>query len=107
MKIADVEAIPIAYPEPNDFNAIRHVCLVRIRADDGTVGWGEAVTMWEEASLATAAIISGMAELMIGQNPAGQWRHSEPPLRPSLVGTATKEGSPASLSLLSTSRCGI
>ncbi len=27
MKIAKVEAIPVSYPEPNDFNALRHLCL--------------------------------------------------------------------------------
>jgi hypothetical protein len=25
MKIAKVEAIPVSYPEPNDFNALRHL----------------------------------------------------------------------------------
>ena len=37
MKIAKVEAIPVSYPEPNDFNALRHLCLARITADDGQV----------------------------------------------------------------------
>lgn len=69
MKIEEIEAIPVAYPEPNDFNAIRHLCFVRIVADDGTVGWGESVTMWEEASMATAAIIDGMSELLVGRDP--------------------------------------
>ena len=41
MKIAKVEPIPVSYPEPNDFNALRHLCLVKITADDGQVGWGE------------------------------------------------------------------
>ena len=40
MKIAKVEAIPVSYPEPNDFNALRHLCLAKITADDGQVGWG-------------------------------------------------------------------
>ena len=29
MKIVAVEPIPVTYPEPNDFNAYRHLCLVR------------------------------------------------------------------------------
>ena len=29
-RIATVEAIPVSYPEPNDFNALRHLCLVKI-----------------------------------------------------------------------------
>jgi L-alanine-DL-glutamate epimerase-like enolase superfamily enzyme len=69
MHITDVEAIPVAYPEPNDFDAIRHLCLVKLTADDGTVGWGEAITQFEEASLATSAIIRGMTPLVIGQDP--------------------------------------
>lgn len=69
MKITTVEAIPVAYPEPNDFDAIRHLCLVKLTTDDGTVGWGEAITQFEEASLATKAIIEGMAPLVIGRDP--------------------------------------
>ena len=69
MKVARVEAIPVSYPEPNDFNAIRHLCLVKLTTDDGTVGWGESVTMWPESSFATASIIEGMSDLVIGKNP--------------------------------------
>lgn len=69
MKIASVEAIPVAYPEPNDHGATRHLCLVRMTADDGRVGWGEAVTMWPEASRATAQIIGGLADVVVGRNP--------------------------------------
>ena len=69
MKIATIEAIPVAYPEPNDNGALRHLCLVRMQADDGRVGWGEAITMWPEASSATKALIDGMAPLLIGRNP--------------------------------------
>jgi len=69
VKVKKVEAIPVNYPEPNDFNALRHLCLVRITTDDGVVGWGESVTMWPESNLATKAVIEGMAELVIGQDP--------------------------------------
>jgi len=61
MRIQSIEAIPVRYPEPNDHNAQRHLCLVRIGADDGRVGWGEAVTMWPEASQATKAIVEGLS----------------------------------------------
>ena len=77
MRIESIEAIPIAYPEPNDHDAVRHLCLVRMRADDGQVGWGEAVTMWPEASWATKAIVDGMAPLLIGRAPVDNdslWR---------------------------------
>ncbi len=43
MLITSVEAIPVSYPEPNDFDALRHLCLVKLTTDDGEVGWGEAV----------------------------------------------------------------
>jgi len=69
MRIQTVDAIPVSYPEPNDHNAIRHLCLVRLRAEDGQIGWGEAVTMWPEASLATKAVVEGMAPLLIGRDP--------------------------------------
>lgn len=69
MKIAKVEAIPVSYPEPNDFNALRHLCLAKITSDDGTVGWGESITQFPEASFATKAIIEGMADSVIGKNP--------------------------------------
>ena len=52
MHIATMEAIPVAYPEPNDFDATRYLCLVKLTADDGTVGWGEAITQFAEANAA-------------------------------------------------------
>jgi L-alanine-DL-glutamate epimerase-like enolase superfamily enzyme len=69
VKIAKVEAIPVSYPEPNDFNALRHLCLAKITTNDGTVGWGESITQFPEANFATKAIIEGMAELVVGKNP--------------------------------------
>lgn len=69
MKIVSVEAIPVSYPEPNDFNAFRHLCLVRICNSDGLVGWGESVTMWPEASFATKEIVDGMSGIVIGSDP--------------------------------------
>lgn len=69
MKITAVEAIPLAYPEPNDSSATRHLLFVRITTDDGYVGWGEAVTMWPEASRGTAALIDGLAGALIGRDP--------------------------------------
>lgn len=69
MKIAKVEPIPVAYPEPNDFNATRYLCLVKVTTDEGIVGWGESITQFPEANPATAAIIGGMAELLIGKDP--------------------------------------
>jgi L-alanine-DL-glutamate epimerase-like enolase superfamily enzyme len=69
MKIAQVEAIPVSYPEPNDFNALRHLCLAKITADDGQIGWGESITQFPEANFAAKAIIEGMAPNLIGKDP--------------------------------------
>ena len=68
-RVVKVEPIPVSYPEPNDFNALRHLCLVKITTDDGIVGWGESITQFPEASLATKAIVDGMAERVIGKDP--------------------------------------
>src|SRR5207245_1919167 len=68
-RVVKIEPIPVSYPEPNDFNAIRHLCLVKITTDDGVVGWGESITQFPEASLATKAIVDGMAERVVGKDP--------------------------------------
>ena len=70
MTIAAIEALPIAYPEPNDDGRTRHLLLTRIATDDGLVGWGEAVTMWPEATLATKVIVDGLSPLIIGHHPS-------------------------------------
>ena len=80
MKIAKVEAIPVSYPEPNDFNALRHLCLAKITADDGQVGWGESITQFPEANFAAKAIIEGMAPNLIGKDPVQTetlWRQNK------------------------------
>lgn len=66
MRIRSVEPIPVSYPEPNDAGAMRHLCLVRVVTDDGVVGWGESITQWPEASLATREIVNGLAPLVVG-----------------------------------------
>jgi L-alanine-DL-glutamate epimerase-like enolase superfamily enzyme len=77
MRIESVEAIPVSYPEPNDFDALRHLCLVKLIADDGTVGWGESITQFPEASFAAQAIVDGMAPSVVGRDPVDNvaiWR---------------------------------
>jgi L-alanine-DL-glutamate epimerase-like enolase superfamily enzyme len=69
VRVSCIEAIPVAYPEPNDCNAERQLCLVRVQGDDGQVGWGESITQFAEASVATKAIIEGMSPLLIGKDP--------------------------------------
>lgn len=69
MKIASVEAIPVSYQEPTDHNRFRSVCLVKITDTDGAVGWGEACAYFPEATRATAEIVKGLADILIGRNP--------------------------------------
>lgn len=65
--IKSVRAIPIAYPDPNDFGTTRRTVLVRVETRDGVVGWGESIAMWPEACRATALIIAeGLAPLIEG-----------------------------------------
>ena len=77
MKINKVDAFPLRYPEPNDNDNIRHICLARIETDDGIVGWGECVCIWAEAALAVRTIIErGFAAVLIGRDPTdvtGAW----------------------------------
>jgi len=69
-RITAISAFPLAYPEPNDNGNTRYLTLVSVTTDDGLVGWGEAVTMWPEASRAVRAIIDGgLAPLLIGRDP--------------------------------------
>ena len=77
MKIVKVEPVPVAYPEPNDFGAERYLCLVKITTDEGVVGWGESITQFKEANAAVAALITGLSEFVIGQDPVNNgaiWR---------------------------------
>jgi len=77
VKIASIEPIPVAYPEPNDFNATRSLCLVKITTDDGVVGWGESITQFPEVNPAVASLITSLSDSVIGQDPVNTekiWR---------------------------------
>lgn len=70
MHIKRIEAFPLRYPEPNDFNNLRYLTLARIEADDGTVGWGECISQWPESALAVKVIIDrGFGPLLLGRDP--------------------------------------
>ena len=71
MHVERVEAIGVAYAEPNDSGSTRHLLLTRVSTDTGHVGWGEAVTMWPEATRAAAALVDGLAPLVVGREPGG------------------------------------
>jgi L-alanine-DL-glutamate epimerase-like enolase superfamily enzyme len=68
MTVRSVEAIPVAYPEPNDHSRLRSVCLVKVTTEDGAVGWGECCAYFPEASRAAKALVEGLAELVVGQD---------------------------------------
>lgn len=68
-RIRSVETFPVSYQEPTDHNRFRSVCLVKIMAEDGQVGWGECCTYFPEASLAAAQLVKGLSALVIGRNP--------------------------------------
>jgi L-alanine-DL-glutamate epimerase-like enolase superfamily enzyme len=77
MRVRSVTPVSVSYPEPNDNGQTRYLTFCRIEADDGTVGWGEAITMWPEACRAAEAVISGLAELVVGRDPVDNveiWR---------------------------------
>jgi L-alanine-DL-glutamate epimerase-like enolase superfamily enzyme len=69
LKITRVEPFAVAYPEPNDFNATRYLCLVKVTTDSGLHGWGEAITQFAEANPAVAHLIDGLAEVVVGRDP--------------------------------------
>lgn len=68
-KVRSVTAFPVSYREPTDHNRFRSVCLVRIMAEDGQIGWGECCTYFPEASLAAAQLVKGFTPLVEGRNP--------------------------------------
>ena len=70
MTIEKITAYSMRYQEPNDYNNQRHVALVKIETEGGVVGWGECMTMWPEATFATALLIEkGLAPLLVGCDP--------------------------------------
>ncbi len=70
MRIKHVAAFPLRYPEPNDNDNVRYLTLARIETEDGTVGWGECISMWPEASLAVKTVIEcGLAPLLRQKDP--------------------------------------
>ena len=77
MRVGRVEAFAVRYPEPNNDGKIRALTLVRVETDDGLVGWGEAITGGQEASLAVAFVVERrLAPLVVGRDPrdvAGVW----------------------------------
>ncbi len=69
MKIREIQAFPLAYPEPHYKGIERYITLARVESDDGLVGWGECISQFREATLATKMIIEqGFAPLLISED---------------------------------------
>lgn len=66
--IAAIEPFVVPYTETNDHDSTRYACLVKITGSDGTVGWGEAATIFAPAAQAAAVIIDGLAPALLGRS---------------------------------------
>ena len=76
MKIHKIQAFPLAYPEPHYKGTERYITLVRIEGEGGEAGWGECISQFREASLATRLIVEqGLAPLLVGGNALDVERH--------------------------------
>lgn len=68
--IKHVRAFCLAYKEPHYRGMERCVTLVRIETRDGVVGWGEAISQFREAALASRILVQeGFAPLVVGEDP--------------------------------------
>ena len=68
--IKRVDAFPLEYAEPHYRGQIRYITLARIETDDGAVGWGEAISQYGPASLATKTLVEqAFAPRLVGEDP--------------------------------------
>jgi L-alanine-DL-glutamate epimerase-like enolase superfamily enzyme len=67
--IKSIQAFPLAYPEPHYKGIERYITLARVESGDGAVGWGECISQFKEATLATPIVIEqGFAPLLVGES---------------------------------------
>lgn len=66
MTIKRIESWTVPYSEPNDHGSTRYVSVCRIEDSDGVHGWGEAVTIQEEAARATTSVLRQWAASLVG-----------------------------------------
>lgn len=77
MKIVEVHPYTVRYPEPNDNGSLRYLTFCRVRADDGTCGWGEAIAQFEAAAIASSQLIRDLGDQLVGRDPMANvaiWR---------------------------------
>lgn len=68
MRVDSLDAWTVPYTEPNDHGSTRYVSLCRLRDTDGGEGWGEAVTIHEEAARATTLVLRSWAPILTGHD---------------------------------------
>jgi L-alanine-DL-glutamate epimerase-like enolase superfamily enzyme len=76
-RVSGVTPFAVCYPEPNDNGNVRYLLFARVEADDGTVGWGEAITQFPESTHATEKLLEAIADQVIGTDPmenVATWR---------------------------------
>ena len=76
-RVSAITAFPVCYPEPNDGGNLRYLVFVRAESDDGAVGWGEAITQFPEATLATTVLLAELQTMVVGSDPmqnVATWR---------------------------------
>lgn len=76
-RVRRVTPFPVCYPEPNDNDNLRYLLFVGVEGEDGTIGWGEAITQFPESTRATEKLVEGLAELVVGSDPmenVATWR---------------------------------
>lgn len=70
MIVRKLDVYSIEFLEAVDNYSTRYIVLVRLEADDGTVGWGECFSLFREATAAIDALIrAGLADVVVGRDP--------------------------------------
>ncbi len=76
-RVSGITPFAVRYPEPNDGGHDRYLVFIRVEADDGTVGWGEAITQFPGATRATVALLDDIQAIVVGSDPmqnVATWR---------------------------------
>jgi len=70
MYVKKIDVFPLEYHEPNDDDTLRYIVLARLETNTGIFGWGEGISQFREATMATAALLKhGLADVVLNQDP--------------------------------------
>jgi len=70
VQIKKIDVFPMEYPESNDNMSVRSIVVVRLEASDGTVGWGECISIFHEATASITALIRhGVGDVVLDKDP--------------------------------------